>query len=129
MASITSRHIKVILRGIIFITLMIIFNLIYMRPTLTDFFKGRTTIAQSQEVADPQDPVLVICPNPPFKPSFFKEQGIGFDANFWKLSDPRFISIRSKLEMGSSMMNLYKNMSYKLVTDWNISILKGKDGM
>ena len=96
---------------------------------MMDFIKGRTTIAQSQEVADPQDPVLVICPNPPFNPSFFKEQGIGFDANFWKLSDPRFISIRSKLEMGSSMMNLYKNMSYKLVNDWNISILKGKDGM
>ena len=100
-----------------------------MIPTWNDFFKGRTTIAQSQEVADPQDPVLVICSNPPFKPSFFKEQGIGFDAYFWKLSDPRFISIRSKLEMGSSMMNLYKNMSYKLVTDWNISVLKDKDGM
>ena len=100
-----------------------------MRPTLTDFFKGRTTIAQSQEVADPQDPVLVICPNPPFKPSFFKKQGIAFDAYFWKLSDPRFINIRSKLEIGSSMMNIYKNMSYKLVTDWNISIVKDKDGM
>ena len=100
-----------------------------MIPTWNDFFKGRTTIAQSQEVADPQDPVLVICPNPPFKPSFFKEQGIGFDANFWKLSDPRFISIRSKLETDLSMMNLFKNMSYKLETDWNISILKDKIGM
>ena len=100
-----------------------------MRPTLRDFFKGRTSIVQSQEVADPDDPVLVACPDPPFKPSFFKEQGIGFDANFWKLSDPRFISIRSKLEMDLSMMNLYKNMSYKLETDWNISILKDKDGM
>ena len=100
-----------------------------MESALTEFFKRRTTIAQSQELVDPDDPVLVACPYPPFKPSFFKEQGIGFDANFWKLSDPRFISIRSKLEMGSSMMNLYKNMSYKLVTDWNISILKDKDGM
>ena len=83
---------------------------------------GRTTIAQSQEVANPDDPVLVICPDPPFKPSFFKEQGIGFNPNFWKKGRPKFKGIRRKLENGTSMMNLFKNMSYKLGTDWNIWI-------
>ena len=88
---------------------------------------GRTTIAQSQEVANPDDPVLVICPDPPFKPSFFKEQGIGFNPNFWKKGRPKFKGIRKKLENGTSMMNLFKNMSYKLGTDWNIWI-KNLDG-
>ena len=91
-----------------------------MRPTLTDFVKGRTTMAQSQEAENPDDPVLVICPEPPFKPSFFKEQEIGFNPQFWKKGRPQFKSVRKKLENDTSMMNLFKNMSYKLGTDWNI---------
>ena len=40
----SSRHIKVLLRAIIFTTLLIMFNIIYMRPTLTIFLKGRTSV-------------------------------------------------------------------------------------
>lgn len=99
-----------------------------MRPTLKDFFKNRTSIVQSQEVAAPDDPVLVACPDPPFKPSFFEEQGIGFNQFFWKGDSSKFRGIRKKLENGTSMMNVFKNSSYKLGTDWNISIFK-KDKM
>ena len=77
-------------------------------------------MAQSQEAENPDDPVLVICPEPPFKPSFFKEQEIGFNPQFWKRGRSQFKSIRKRLENGTSMMNLFKNMSYKLGTDWNI---------
>ena len=83
MVSPTSRYIKVVLRGILFISLLIIFITLYLESALTDFAKGRTTIAQSQEEENPDQPVLVACPDPPFKPSFFKEQGIGFNPNFW----------------------------------------------
>ena len=100
---------KTILRGTLFITLLIVFSLIYMRPTLRDFVKGRTSIVQSQEVADPDDPVLVVCPDPPFKPSFFEEQGIGLNPFFWKGGGSKFRGIREKLENGTSMMNLYLN--------------------
>ena len=66
---------------------------------MTEFAKGRTTFAQSQEEENPDQPVLVACPDPPFKSSFFKEQGIGFNQYFWakpsetsnKLSRGRFI--------------------------------------
>ena len=40
----SSRHIKVLLRAIIFTTLLIMFNIIYTRPTLTIFLKGRTSV-------------------------------------------------------------------------------------
>ena len=119
MVSPTSRHIKVILRGILFISLLIIFITLYLESALTDFAKGRTTIAQSQEEENPDQPVLVVCPDSPFKPSFFKEQGIGFNLYFWvKPSETS-----NKLEEGSSMMNVFMNMSYKLEIDWNISIM------
>ena len=96
-----------------------IFITLYLESALTDFAKGRTTIAQSQEEENPDQPVLVACPDPPFKPSFFKEQGIGFNSYFWV--KPRETS--NKLEEGSSMMNVFMNMSYKLEIDWNISIM------
>ena len=44
-----------------------------MESALEEFYKGRTTMAQSQEVSDPDHPVLVACPDPPFKQSFFYE--------------------------------------------------------
>ena len=119
MVSPTSRHIKVILRGILFISLLIIFITLYLESALTDFAKGRTTIAQSQEEENPDQPVLVACPDPPFKPSFFKEQGIGFNSYFWV----KPMETSNKLEEGSSMMNVFMNMSYKLEIDWNISIM------
>ena len=90
-----------------------------MKSALTEFFKRRTSIAQSQELVDPDDPVLVACPYPPFKPSFFKEQGIGFNSYFWV----KPTETRDRLEKGTSMMNVFKNMSYKPGIDWNISIM------
>ena len=119
MVSLTSRHSKVILRGILFISLLTIFVSLYLESALKDFAKARTTIAQSQEVVNPDQPILVACPDPPFKPSFFKEQGIGFDSYF--LVKPS--ETRDKLEKGSSMMNVFMNMSYKPGIDWNISIM------
>ena len=119
MVSLASRHIKVILRGILFISLLIIFILLYLESALKDFAKARTTIAQSQEEENPDQPVLVVCSDPPFKPSFFKEQGIGFNQYFWA----KHSETSNKLEEGSSMMNVFMNMSYKLEMDWNISIM------
>ena len=94
-----------------------------MESALTEFFKHRTTIAQSQELVDPDEPVLVACPYPPFKPSFFKEQGIGFHPYFWGITGSIYSEIRRKLEKVSSMMNAFTNMSYKLGNDWNIGIM------
>ena len=118
MVSLTSRHTKVILRGILFISLLTFFVSLYLESALKDFAKARTTIAQSQEVVNPDQPVLVACPDPPFKPSFFKDNGIGFNPYFWVKPN----EIRNKLEKGSSMVNVFMSMSYKPGIDWNISI-------
>ena len=119
MVSLTSRHTKVILRGILFISLLIIFVSLYLESALKDFAKARTTSAQSQEVVNPDQPVLVACPDPPFKPFFFNDNGIGFNQYFWVKPS----QTSNKLEKDSSMINVFMNISYKLEIDWNISIM------
>ena len=99
-----------------------------MESALEEFYKGRTTMAQSQEVSDPDHPILIACPDPPFKQSFFYEQRIGFFPWFWASTDPRFSGIRKNLEKVSSMKNLYSNMSYKLGQDWHIYLVNQKIG-
>ena len=127
MVSVTLRHIKVILHGIVSVTLLIVFYFLYLESALMEFNQGRTTIAQSQEVSDPDPPVLVACTDPPFKPSFFKDHGIGFNPYFWVNSiNPKINGILGKLEKNFSMMNVFTNMSYKLGYDWNIYIIHQK---
>ena len=95
-----------------------------MNSALTEFFKGRTSIAQSQENIDPHDPVLVACVEPPFKPSFFKDHGLGFNPYFWAIQTPEYDFVREKLEKNSSMKEVYMNMSYILGKDFNILIVR-----
>ena len=97
-----------------------------MNSALTEFLKGRTSIAQSQEYIAPHDPVLVACVEPPFKPSFFKDHGVGFHPYFWGIAFPKYAGLREKLEKNSSMKEVYMNMSYVLGKDLIISIVKPK---
>ena len=65
-------------------------------------------------------PILVICPEPGFKTSFFKEnevEDIGAEQFFWINENNR-----KKFENDSSMLAVYMNMSYKLPMDWTISL-------
>ena len=97
-----------------------------MNSALTEFLKGRTAIAQSQENIDPHDPVLVACVEPPFKPSFFKDHGLGFNPYFWAIQTPEYAGVREKLEKNSSMKEVYMSMSYILGKDLNISIAQAQ---
>ena len=97
-----------------------------MKSALTEFGMGRTTMAQSQEKTDPRDPVLVVCVEPPFKPSFFNNHSVGFHPYFWVINTPDYDGLREKLEKNSSMKEVYMNMAYLLGRDFNISILNAK---
>ena len=114
------KQIKVLLRGILYVTLLILFYTFYMKSALEKFLKKSKTITQSQSEAIPDQPVLIICPHPPFKPSFFKKHNIDFNEYIWAF--PTYLEHRQKLENGSSTLELYMNMVYKLGIDWNISV-------
>ena len=67
-------HVKKALRAILFTALLIVYSIMYMEPALTQYDKKDKTIAQKREnIAHPESPVLVLCPDPPFKASFFEQ--------------------------------------------------------
>ena len=69
-------------------------------------------------------PVLVFCPDPGFKPSFFQEikktgQPVtSIEKYIWKFGWHK----KLLLENVSSIPEVYSNMSYKLRENWNIVV-------
>ena len=122
MISLTLRKTKLLLRAILFISLMMFFYFLFMKSALEKFMEGATTIVEStQKGSEPNYPVLIICPYPSFKPSFFKEHGLegrGLEMYFWLLY-PKYIR---KLESNSTVYDTYMKMSYILQKDWHIEI-------
>ena len=120
-------HVKTALRGILFTALLIVYYIMYMEPALGQYEKKSKTIAQKREyIAQPESPVLVLCPDPPFKASFFKQFGLkkspASEKYFW-VTDIHWPMVESYTSTGSTAMDVYMNMSYQLGTDWNISLL------
>ena len=118
-------HVKTVLRVILFTSLLIVYSLMYMEPALKTYGKKSTTISQKSESLTQLDlPVLVLCPDPPFKKSFFEQFGknktIGAERFFWSweahwkmLENYNFTAI-----------DAYMSMSYQLGLDWNITLPK-----
>ena len=67
------RLIKQVLRAILFIILMIMFYFMYMKKAMEQFNKKSTTVAQETKYEEElEPPILVVCPDPPLKRSFFE---------------------------------------------------------
>ena len=96
-----------------------------MDNALIQYYEKRTTMAESIKQVDQLEyPVLIFCPEPGFKPSFFKEiknnaKVISIKKYIWKFA----IHKKLLLKNVSSIPEVYKNMSYILGEDWNISLL------
>ena len=116
-------HVKTALRAILFTGLLIVYSVTYMEPAVKQFAKKSKTITQkSEEITQPESPVLVLCPDPPFKKSFFKQFGkkklMGAERYFWDLP----VHWQMLENYNSTAMDVYMKMSYQLGIDWNISI-------
>ena len=122
MISLTLRKTKLLLRAILFISLMMFFYFLFMKSALEKFMEGATTIVEStQKGSEPNYPVLIICPYPSFKPSFFKEHGLegrGLEMYFWLL----YHQYIGKLKSNSSVYDTYMKMSYEFQKDWHIKV-------
>ena len=117
-------HVKTALRGILFTALLIVYSIMYMEPALRQYGKKDKTIAQKREnIAKPESPVLVLCPDPPFKASFFEQFGekkLPGAENFFWVGRPHWQMVENH---SFTALDIYTNMSYQLGTDWNISLL------
>ena len=83
---------------------------------------GTVYFLRQEKVEEYSAPVLIACPEPAFKPSFFKENKLtllSIEKIFW--SDEQK---RQKFENYSSMLPVYKQMSYQLGLDWEIAMLE-----
>ena len=73
MISKTLRKTKLVVRGLLFFVLPVLFYILFMKSALEKFINGATTVVKSQEKGvQPDPPVLDICPDTPFISSFFK---------------------------------------------------------
>ena len=91
-----------------------------MDNALSQYYEKRTTMAESIKQVDQLEyPVLVFCPEPGFKPSFFEniKTQSGIERYIWKF--PWFTKV---LKNVSSIPDVYKNMSYILGKNWNIKL-------
>ena len=93
----------------------------YMKTAIEQFTKGSTTISQTtKDLPKLEPPIYILCPDPPFKPSFFKNHGIrsiGVEKWFW------FQKYFFKGFENHSALDLYMKMSHQYGTDWKILLL------
>ena len=121
----TSKVIEFSVKTLLFLILLILYYVFYMKIALDQYKEGRTTMAESIKINNELDyPVLIFCPEPGFKPSFFKDvkdevQATGIDRYIWEIgSQKQFL-----LSNVSSIPEVYKNMSYVLGENWKILLL------
>ena len=121
----TSKVIEFSVKTLLFLILLILYYVFYMQIALDQYNEGRTTMAESIKINNELDyPVLIFCPEPGFKPSFFKDvkdevQATGIDRYIWEFgSQKEFL-----LSNVSSIPEVYKNMSYILGENWKILLM------
>ena len=113
--------IKFLVRGVVFIILLILFYFMYMKTAMEQFTKGSATISQiSKSMVKLEPPIFIFCPDPPFKHSFFKNHGVrtlGVEKYFW------YFTRTYETFENYSALDLYMKMSHHLGSDWKILLI------
>ena len=95
-----------------------------MEQALEQYGKKSTTIGQMrQNIKKFKSPIYVACVDPPFKASFFKNNGVNETSGgvkyFWTVK-----AYQTWLENTTkSAMDIYMDMTYQLGLDWHISLI------
>ena len=105
----------------LFCILLVLFYVLYMEKAVENYMKKSTTIVERpEEIIEMKSPVFVLCPDPPFKTSFFRDldpnKTKGAENFFWV--HPMFHTIFDNKSV--SAMEIYTNMSYQLGVDINM---------
>ena len=109
------------LKGIFYAILVVLFYVFYMKDSLDKYKKGITTMGERQVEIDKKRlwPIVIICPQPGFKTSYFEELKVysGMKKFLWKKPSYKYMK-----SIENDIVNAYDNMSYKLGIDWNIHL-------
>ena len=92
-----------------------------MRTAIEQFTKASTTISQTpKKLSKLEAPIFMLCPDPPFKLSFFKNHSVrslGVEKYFW-LFGYNFNTFENY-----SAFDLHMKMSHQLGSDWKILMI------
>ena len=117
--------IKMVIQGVLFIILLIIFYFMYMKTAIEQFTKGSTTISQTpKNLSNLEPPIFIFCPDPSFKHSFFKSHDIrslGTEKYFW--IESTFTNYLINKFENHSALDLYMKMSHQYGTDWKFLLI------
>ena len=124
MVLLTRKVFKYSLKALFFVILVVFYYILYMQWALEQYNEKRTTMAESIKQAKKLEyPILVFCPEPGFKQSFFKEMKgnmlTGTETFLWNY----FSGYKNVLENVSSIPDTFMDMSYILEKDWRIQVL------
>ena len=120
------KLIKLYFKGFFFTLLLVFYYFLYMKNTLEKYYRGSTTMGERiEEIENQIWPVMILCSEPGFKPSFFKSHGLaelsqataGIEKYFWIKHQ-----YRTMFENETSMPDLFQKMSYLLGQDLNINM-------
>lgn len=120
---ILNQGMKLGLKDIFYAILVVLFYVFYMIDSLEKYQKGTTTMGERQVEIEPDKkrlcPIVIICPQPGFKTSYFDELKIYSGLKKFLLKKP---SHKHMKHIENDIVNAYDNMSYKLGIDWNIHV-------
>ena len=92
-----------------------------MRTAIEQFTKASTTISQTpKKLSKLEAPIFMLCPDPPFKLSFFKNHSVrslGVEKYFW------FFPKSQKIFENHLAPDVCMEMSHHLGSDWKILMI------
>ena len=106
---------KILFRVVLYLILLTLFAVFYAKNAFTMYMSGSTSFGQRQQnIEENEPPVLILCPEPAFKPSFFLDYEPFAESFFWQTD-----KYRQGFSNNTSMLDLYANMSYNF---WQFKI-------
>lgn len=117
-----------LIKCLLFLILFALFSVLYMKPALEQYYRGSITMGERNEMVDEIDyPVFIICPQPGFKQSFYKDPAnninksipVGYRNVVWKYKMYRNVLLKDVTDIPT----FYKKMSYVLGVDWKMTIM------
>ena len=112
---------KLLFRLALYLTLMALFGIIYAKDAFRLYMSNSTSYGQRQESIEIHEPpVIILCPEPAFKPSFFLDYEPFAESFFWG-ADAKY---RQGISNDTSMLDVYANMSWQFFWQFSISVLQ-----
>ena len=113
------KWISIAIKSMFYIILLVIFYLLYGKKAWDQYKRESTTFSVSLKVIEKlEPPIIIICPDPPFKSAFFKQRNISdIDQKmFW-----HFEQNWKNLNENKTIFEIYKDMSLNYYDDWNFA--------